>query len=265
MREDGLIPSVSWSARSPVRRLRALALPIATAAAALIGWEIFVHVAKIHPVVLPPPIAVLDKLVRFFPLIFQNAIPTTLESLAAFLLASLLGIALAIIVTYSVPLREALWPNLVLFQLIPKIALAPLFIVWLGIGTESRVTFALFITFFPMLVATAAGLENVDRDMIKLCRSVGATRWQIMFSVRFPSSLPFIFSGMKIAITLAIIGVVVGEFITSQAGLGYLILFASSRQETALTLAAIVMLCVVGLALYGAVVLGEWIMKRWYG
>ena len=140
-----------------------------------------------------------------------------------------------------------------------------MFIIWLGIDFESRVTFSLFITFFPMLIATIAGLDNVDRDMIRLCRSLGASEWQIMFRVRFPYSLPFIFSGMKISITLAIIGVVVGEFITSQAGLGYLILFASSRQETALTLAAIIMLCIVGLLLYGTIVLGERLMTRWYG
>jgi NitT/TauT family transport system permease protein len=245
--------------------LRAFVLPTATALGAVAAWEIFVRVSGIHPVILPPPSAVIDRFFRFVGLIASHAVPTTLESLGAFFLACILGCGLAILVVYSRVMREALWPNLVFFQLIPKIALAPLFIVWLGVGTESRLTFALFITFFPMLVATATGLENVDRDMVRLCRSLGASPWQVMWSVRIPSSLPFIFSGMKISITLAIIGVVVGEFITSQRGLGYLILFASSRQETALSLAAIMMLCIVGLVLYGAVALGERIMKRWYG
>lgn len=248
-----------------LRQIRAIVLPTLTAAVTLLTWEAFVAVTGIHRVILPPPSMVLGKFFRHFGLIFDNAIPTTVESLGAFALACIFGVALAIIITYSRLVREALYPNLIIFQLIPKIALAPLFIIWLGIGYESRLTFSLFITFFPILIATIAGLENVDRDMIRLCRSLGASNWQIMFSVRFPSSLPFIFSGMKIAITLAIIGVIVGEFITSQAGLGYLILFASSRQETALTLAAIVMLCIVGLVLYGAIVLGEHLMTQKYG
>jgi NitT/TauT family transport system permease protein len=244
--------------------LRSFALPVGTAVSGLFAWEIIVKAAKIHPVILPPPSLVIEKFFKFFPLIFQNAVPTTLESVSAFLLASLLGVALAMTITYSSLLRQALYPNIVLFQLIPKIALAPLFIIWLGVGHEARLTFSLFITFFPMLVSTAAGLENVDPDMIRLCRSVGASKWQIMMRVRFPTSIPFIFSGMKISITLAVIGVVVGEFITSQAGLGYLILFASSRQETALTLAAVFMLCIVGLLLYGSVALCERLTRRWY-
>lgn len=246
-------------------KVRRVALPVLTAAAAIGLWEWFVAAFKVHPVLLPAPSGVIDRFLKFFMLIASHAIPTTLESLTAFALACVLGVGLAVAVVYSRILREALWPNLVLFQLIPKIALAPLFIVWLGIGMESRLTFSLFVTFFPMLVATTAGLENVDRDMLRMCRSVGASPWQVMFAVRFPTSILFIFSGMKIAITLAIIGVVVGEFITSQRGLGYLILFASSRQETALAMAAILMLCIVGVSLYGAIALAERLVKRRYG
>jgi NitT/TauT family transport system permease protein len=247
-----------------VERLYMLALPTITALGAILGWEIIVRVTGVHPVLLPPPSMVMGKLIGFYPLILAHAVPTTLEVLAAFGLACLLGCGLAVLVVYSRRMHQALWPNLVFFQLIPKIALAPLFIVWLGIGSESRLTFALFVTFFPMLIATVAGLQSVDRDMIRLCRSVGASPWQVMVSVRFPSSIPFLFSGMKIAITLAVIGIVVGEFITSQRGLGYLILFASSRQETALSMAAIAMLCIVGIGLYGAIAAGEHLMKRWY-
>jgi NitT/TauT family transport system permease protein len=151
------------------------------------------------------------------------------------------------------------------FQLIPKIALAPLFIVWLGIGLPSRVTFSIFICFFPILIATATGLQSLPLDMLRLCRSVGASNWQILLSVRFPMALPFIFSGMKIAATLAIIGIVVGEFIASRAGLGYLILFASSRQQTDLSLACIAVLCAVGLLVYGLTALAERLFAVWHG
>jgi len=269
--EPAALPHVETAAPAPAGQRRSLAdrtafvvLPALTAAGSILAWEAFCRLSGIHPVVLPPPSMVMERFFRFLPLIASHAVPTTLEALAAFFLACVLGCGLAMLVVLSRRIREALWPNLVFFQLIPKIALAPLFIVWLGIGSESRLTFALFVTFFPMLVATVTGLEHVDRDMLRLCRSVGASRLQVMFSVRFPIAIPFIFSAMKISITLAIIGIIVGEFITSQRGLGYLILFASSRQETALSMAAMVMLCIVGLVLYGAVALAERLMKRWY-
>jgi NitT/TauT family transport system permease protein len=166
--------------------------------------------------------------------------------------------------TYSNIAREALYPNLVFFQLIPKIALAPLFIIWLGVGSQSRISFAVFIAFFPVVIATTAGLTAVDKNMLRLCRSVTASEWQIFTSVRFPAAIPHIFSGMKIAVTLAIIGVIIGEFITSQAGLGYLIILATSRADTEVSMAAIIVLCVCGLFLYGLVALAEWAASRVY-
>ena len=161
--------------------------------------------------------------------------------------------------------REALYPNIVFFQLIPKIALAPLFIVWLGIGSESRVTFSVFISFFPVVVATLAGLTSVDRDLLRLCKAVGATDSKVYTRVRFPAAVPHIFAGLKIAITFAMIGVIVGEFITAQAGLGYMILFAASQADMPLIFASIALLCVIGLALYGLVVAAEALALKRYG
>src|SRR5207245_5191773 len=139
----------------------------------------------------------------------------------------------SIAITESRPIREALYPLLVVFQLIPKVALAPLFIVWLGIGTSSRLMFALFISFFPVVISTAAGLIDTDRTMIRLARSLTANDWQIFVNIRFPGALPHIFSGLKIAVTLSIIGVIVGEFITSQEALGSLIVCSRFRAGTA--------------------------------
>jgi NitT/TauT family transport system permease protein len=241
-----------------------LLLPVATAFAALVAWQAGTVYGQISPAILPPPTMVLEQLVTNFWLILKHTIPTTYETLLAFAISIPLGIALAGLMVYSKLAYQALYPNIIFFQLIPKIALAPLFIVWLGIGTSSRVTFSIFISFFPILVATAAGLQSVEATMLRLCRSLRMSQWQILVRVRFPTSLTFIFSGMKIAVTLAIIGVVVGEFIASQRGLGYLILFASSRQQTDLALACIAMLCAVGLALYGCVAGCEKLVMRWY-
>src|SRR6266704_1693388 len=127
----------------------------------------------------------------------------------------------------------------------------------LGFGSTSRITFAVFISFFPVVVATLTGLMSVDRDLMRLCKAVGADESRIYAKVRFPAAVPHLFSGLKIAITFAMIGVIVGEFITAQAGLGYMILFAASQAEMTLIFASIVVLCVIGLVLYGLVVIAE--------
>lgn len=244
---------------------RSIALPLLLAAAVLLLWEIGVRAGNVPAVILPPPSAIALIIFDKFDILMRHAIPTVLESAGGFLIASVLGIALAILLSYSRIAREALYPNLVFFQLIPKIALAPLFIIWLGIGSESRLAFSVFISFFPVVIATIAGFASVDRNMVRLCRSLTASEWQIFRSVRFPSALPYIFSGMKIAMTLAIIGVIIGEFITAQQGLGYLIVFATARADTVIAMAAIVVLCGGGLLLYGLVVAAEWMASRAYG
>jgi NitT/TauT family transport system permease protein len=233
-----------------------LVLPVATAFACLVAWQAIAVYGDISPTILPPPTMVLQQLVLNFWLILKHTIPTTYETLLAFGTSIPLGIMLAGLIVYSRLAYQALYPNIVFFQLIPKIALAPLFIVWLGIGAPSRVTFSVFISFFPILVATATGLQAVETTMLRLCRSLRMSQWQILVRVRFPTSFPFIFSGMKVAVTLA--------FIASQQGLGYLILFASSRQQTDLALACIAVLCVVGIALYGCVSAFEKLLMRWY-
>jgi len=235
----------------------AFALPVVTAFLFLLAWQGIAVLGQISPAILPPPTMVLDQLRENFPLIMKHTYPTTIETLIAFGISIPLGLALAAILVYSTVAQQALYPNIILFQLIPKIALAPLFIVWLGIGPSSRITFSIFICFFPILIATAAGLRAVETNMLRLCRSLRMSEWQVLVRIRFPTSPPYIFSGMKVSVTLAIIGIVVGEFIASQQGLGYLILFASSRQQTDLALACIAVLCVVGLLLYGLVVVAE--------
>jgi NitT/TauT family transport system permease protein len=241
-------------------------LPVGAAIMVLIAWETIVRVFGVSPVLLPPPSMIWTRLQELFiPLLLRHSIPTIWESVMAFLISSALGVTLAGVLNSLKLLREALYPNVVLFQLIPKIALAPLFIVWLGIGPESRIAFSVFISFFPVVIATLAGLDNVDRDLIRLCRALKANEWQTFVEVRLPHAIPYVFSGMKIATTFAIIGIVVGEFITSQAGLGYLILFASAQAETALILAAILLLCVFGLVFYGLVAIAEVLTRRSFG
>ncbi|UOM34222.1 ABC transporter permease [Acuticoccus sp. I52.16.1] len=246
-------------------RVRVVVLPILTALAVFAAWELIVDAYDISNALLPAPSEIATRLSVVLPFLLKQAVPTTLETIAGFAIATVLGIALAVLISASRFVREAIYPNIVFFQLIPKIALAPLFIVWLGIDSPSRVTFAVFICFFPVVVATLTGLGSVDRDLLRLCRAVGASRWKVYTQVRFPVAIPHIFAGLKIAITFAMIGVIVGEFITAQAGLGYMILFGASQADMTLIFASITLLCVIGLLLYAIIVAAEALVLRRYG
>jgi NitT/TauT family transport system permease protein len=252
-------------ASRPPGAMEKVALPIATVALLLLLWEILVRHYEVPTSLLPAPSAIWVRLLTTFPTLMQHTLPTTIETVLSFLLATAAGVVLAVALSYSRLLNSALYPGVVFFQLIPKIALAPLFIVWMGIGMPARLTFAVFIAFFPVVIATMAGLRGTPPDMERLCRGLTATSWQVFAHVRLPYAVPHIFSGMKIAVTFAMIGVIVAEFISAQEGLGYLIVFASSQADTALILAAILVLCIMGLALYALVVGAERLANRHYG
>jgi NitT/TauT family transport system permease protein len=244
---------------------RLVLLPLLFALTVFVAWELFCRASRVSPLLLPPPSAVWSVLSENWGILFQQSVPTTLENITSFAVATLLGVALAVAITFSAWVREALYPNIVMFQLIPKIALAPLFIVWLGVGSRSCIVIAIFIAFFPVVISTATGLVSAKPEVIQLCRSLTASEWQMFRLARFPYAMPFVFAGMKVAVTMAMIGVIVGEFITAQTGLGYIIMFASSAGETATVLAAIVLLCGIGLALFSLVALGEIAVQHWYG
>ncbi|WP_162619562.1 ABC transporter permease [Salinicola peritrichatus] len=240
-------------------------LPLLVIAIFLCLWEALVTHFQVSVSLLPPPSYIYTRLTEVWTVLLNQAVPTTLETIASFCVATALGIVLASILTYSRLLNSAFYPIIVFFQLIPKIALAPLFVVWMGISSQSRIEFATFMAFFPIVVSTMAGLRATPPDMLRLCKGLTANSWQIFTLVRLPYAIPHIFSGMKVAVTLAMIGVIVAEFISAPKGLGYLIVFASSQADTALILSAILFLCIIGLALYGVVALLEYVVTRRYG
>ncbi len=242
--------------------VRPVLLPAATAGAVLLLWQLGVAWLRVPPVLLPGPLAIGAALWQVLPALLANAVPTTLDTLLSFAVATVLGVGCAVLLTYSQLLRDILYPNLVAFQLVPKVALAPLFVVWLGVGSASHVAFAAFVSFFPIVISACVGFASADSSALRLCRSLTATEWQCFHMVRFPFALPAIFSGMKIAMTMATIGVIIAEFISSKSGLGYYILYVSSRMETAELFAALFVLCAVGVALFGAVALAEQAVRR---
>src|SRR5216683_1021123 len=158
---------------------RLVLLPLGFALAVLLAWELLCRTSRVSPVLPPPPSAVWSVLSGNWEILLQQSVPTTLEAIASFAAATLLGVALAVAITFSAWVREALYPNIVTFQLIPKIALAPLFIVWLGVGSRSWIVVAIFIAFFPIVVSTATGLVSAKPEVLQLCRSLTASEWQI--------------------------------------------------------------------------------------
>ncbi|SJZ30707.1 NitT/TauT family transport system permease protein [Enhydrobacter aerosaccus] len=260
------------AARAPVRlrlvtldRLRSAALPIGFAAAVLLLWQVAVDIGGYPKVILPAPSDIASALAANFSEICRQAVPTTRDTLAGFCIAAVLGIGLASLLTVNRLLRDAIYPLVIVIQLVPKIAWTPLFIVWAGIGWPSRLTIATFIAFFPIFMAMLAGLESTDGSLVRLCRALTATPWRTFWLVRFPASMPYLFSGLKIGITLSVIGVVVAEFISSSEGLGFFILKSAALLQTDVILAAILVLCLVGLASFGLVHLGELAVRRWRG
>jgi NitT/TauT family transport system permease protein len=234
-------------------------LPTLTAVAFLACWQVVADLWAIPPVILPAPGDIAHQLIAEWGELLYQASFTGAEAIIACILSGALGALVAAMLAASPLLRDMLYPNLVAFQLIPKIALAPLFVIWLGIDAPSRLVFSTFISFFPVAISTLTGLLGTNPNAIRLCQSLTATPSQIFRHVQVPYALPFFFSGMKVAATLSVIGIIVGEFISSKHGLGSYILLAGSRAETARIFAALVVLCIIGLALYGVI---AWLESR---
>ncbi|MPZ55972.1 MAG: ABC transporter permease subunit [Rhizobiales bacterium] len=223
----------------------------------LMAWEAAVHVTGMRSIILPPPSEIFAVIVARYDLLLAHLWPSIYLTVLGFLLAVVGGILVAIVITYSEIIRRGFYPVIVVSQVIPKIAIAPLFVVWFGTGTMSSLLLAFLISFFPMTINAAMGFQSVDEDIQRMARTFMGTRWQIFWKIRMPNALPYIFAGMKISITLAIIGVIVAEFVASQEGIGYLIKLAGGLLDTPLMMAAITVLSIAGLALYWIIAVAE--------
>ena len=226
-------------------------------------WQWYVVQFNVSTVVLPKPTLVLDSLVRQHALLLSEGWITFKECLYGFVLAMVLGIPIAVSLTGSRILSLTFYPLLVGTQSIPKVAVAPIILIWLGTGIESKLAVAFLVAFFPVVVDTAAGLRSTPPELLDLARSLRASRFQIFMKIQFPAALPFVFSGAKVAVTLAVIGGVIGEFIGSTEGLGNLLMVANSQINSPLAWASLVALSVLGILLFAAVVLAERILMPW--
>lgn len=243
--------------------LSRLVFPLLGAAIIVLLWHYYVVLLRVPVVVLPTPMQVLDTMVREARILWEEAWITALECIYGFALAMGIGIPIAVTITYSRIANLMFYPLVVASQSIPKVAVAPILLVWFGTGLQSKLAMAFVIAFFPVVVDTATGLRSTSPELLELARSLQCSRLQTFFKIQLPSALPSIFSGAKIAVTLAVIGAVIGEFIGSNEGLGNLLLTANSQLNTPLVWASLVVLSILGMVLYGAVVLAEKILMPW--
>jgi NitT/TauT family transport system permease protein len=223
----------------------------------LLAWEGLVRAFHVRSILLPAPSEIAFTIVSQWDLVSKHLWPSLYLTVIGFLLSVVSGVAVAILITYSDIVRKGFYPVIIVSQVIPKIAIAPLFIVWFGTGATSSLLLAILIAFFPMTINAAMGFASVDHEIHQMARTFMASRWQIFWKIRMPNALPYIFGGMKISITLAIIGVIVSEFVASQEGVGYLIKLAGGLLDTPLMMAAITALSLSGLALYGIIAAAE--------
>lgn len=229
--------------------------PLAAGALLLAAWEFLPPLLGVSDLLLPPAsavaVALLDQMARG--LILDNLLVTLWEALAGFALGSTAGIVCAAVITRSALLERALLPYLVALQALPKVALAPLLVVWLGFGIASKISIATIIAFFPVLINAMIGFTTVEAEKIELMRSLVASEWQIFRIVRFPNALPFIFAGLNVAIVLSITGALVGEFVGATKGLGMLLLQFNFNMDIAGMFAVLIVLALMGVVLHGAV------------
>lgn len=231
--------------------------------AVVVLWQVAVTVFPVPAFVLPAPTAVLATLAKPNYAWIDNTLVTAAEIFGGYALAALVGVGLALLFSWSKVLTLLLFPLLVTLNMIPKVALGPLVIVWFsyGIGTNILITFTLCL--FPILLTTVRGLNEVEPDILDLVRSLKGSRWQAFRYIQLPGSLPYIFSGMKVAAILAVAGAVVGEFIASERGLGYLMIQVQASLDTPAMFMAVILLTLLGIALYLTVLLMEhlWVPK----
>ena len=226
-------------------------------------WQLVVTVFEIREYLLPSPWAVLQAMMPGEIPWAQHAWVTTVEIVGAFVLAGVAGVLLGMAIAWSPGMSRALTPFLVFVNTLPKVAIAPLFLMWMGYGIVPNMLIGALIGFFPVVVNTAVGLTQIDADMVDLGRVFSAPKWKVFLKIRIPNAYPYILSALKVTATSAVVGAVVGEFVASQKGLGYVIISTQSSMNTPAAFAALVWISIIGLLVYGAVALLSRLLAPW--
>jgi NitT/TauT family transport system permease protein len=243
--------------RARRERIGALIYPIGMMVVLIAVWQVAALLFSFPPYLLPAPSAIAQAMDVNAAVLIKQSLGTTVEILLGFALSVAVGVPLALAIYLWRPFERAVYPLLISSQAVSKVAVAPLFLVWFGFGLVPKVLIAFLIAFFPVVINTVMGLAALEREKVYLARSMGLGPVATFFKIQLPNALPSIFAGLKISITLAVVGAVVGEFVGGQGGLGYLLLIANGNMDTALLFAGIVALTVLGVVLFGLIGLVE--------
>ncbi|MFZ4788121.1 MAG: ABC transporter permease [Beijerinckiaceae bacterium] len=248
MTQQKILPATGGDQQSQISQsIETVLWPVLSFTLLLLGWQYGVPLLKIPEYILPIPSAFFERLWLDRLLIFEHTLVTMQEIVLGFLMAAVISVPLGYIIVSIRILEKAVYPVIVFFQLVPKIAIAPLFVVWFGFGLFPKVLLTFLLCFFPTLVASMTGFRALDERVLYLTRSMGATAWQTFRYVRVPSALVYIFSGLKVSAVFAATGAIVGEFVGANSGLGYLLLRGTSFLDMPLIFACLVALSVVGI------------------
>jgi len=244
--------------------LRRRAGAVAIFASMFVLWQAAVWLFGIKEYLLPPPTKVWAEFLRRYDPVMASAWVTTQEILAGFALAVVVSIPLALVIAYSRFMEHAVYPVIVFLQIIPKIAIAPLFIIWFGFGFTPKLLLVFLLSFFPIVVASIVGFKSVDPDVMDFARTTGAGGWRLFVKIRLPQAMPHIFTGLKVGAALSATAAVVAEFVASDKGLGYLLLQYNGNLETPMVFAIVVLLSLIGLVVYYVVELVERFTIPWH-
>jgi NitT/TauT family transport system permease protein len=236
-----------------IRSARTFAIILTVHLAVIVLWQVLVDAFQVPKFILPSPLATVATLSSAKYAWFSNLAVTAVEILGGFALGALVGVTLAVVFCWSPLVSLLLLPLFVTLNMIPKVALGPLFIVWFSYGILANILIAFSICFFPILLTTARGLSEVEPDLLDLVKSLRGSRWILFRKIQLPGALPYVFSGMKVGAILAVAGAIVGEFIASERGLGYLMIQVQSSLDTPAMVMAVLLLTLLGVALYGLV------------
>lgn len=242
----------------------ALWRPIGFVAVLGVLWWFVTSRDWVAPYILPSPQDTWAAVVNNVSYLTEHTMVTTIETVLGFGIALVLGEIVAVLMVYSKSLEKTMYPIILFAQVIPKIAIAPLFVVWLGFGMEPKVLVAVLMAFFPIVISGMAGLRSVDPEILELTSTMGANPFKTFLKVRLPASLPELLSGLKVAATMAVTGAVVGEFVGANEGLGYVILQANGNIDTPMLFAALIIMSLLGILLFFVIQIAEWFLIPWH-
>ncbi len=230
----------------------------------LVAWWVVAARQVVPNYLVPRPEQVWATLTGEWDFLMRNSLVTLWETVLGFVLAGLIGLGTAVAIAYSKTLERAIYPIVLFAQVIPKIAIAPLLIVWFGFGLTPKIILAVLIAFFPVVISGVAGLRSTDPELLELSATMGASPWQTFRKIRFPNALPHLMAGLKVAVTLAVVGAVVGEFVGATEGLGYVLLVANGNLDAPMLFADLFLMSAIGIALFVVIEAAEALLIPWH-